>query len=185
MFVIFDFTRKVKVVIYSFFVSLPFKKYKKLCRFRIHGGGNINNPSSIKIGKNVNIGKHALLNCSVTDDITLDIGNSVYIGRYVQINAYKSVVIENDVLISDRVYISDATHNSSNKNLPIKNQGTRFVGVVHIKAGSWIGVGASIMPGVVIGRNAIVGANAVVTRDVADYSIVAGVPAKEIKKNID
>ena len=45
----------------------------------------------------------------------------------------------------------------------------------------WIGHGAVVMPGVVIGDGAVVGANAVVTRDVAPYSVVAGVPARRLK----
>jgi phosphonate metabolism protein (transferase hexapeptide repeat family) len=46
----------------------------------------------------------------------------------------------------------------------------------------WIGHGAVIMPGVTIGNGAVVGANAVVTRDVEPYTIVAGVPAKELRR---
>ena len=57
-----------------------------------------------------------------------------------------------------------------------------FAGEVHIKTGAWIGIGACIMPGVVIGEHSIVAANAVVTKDVPDYSIVGGVPAKVIRE---
>ncbi|TJV70092.1 MAG: antibiotic acetyltransferase, partial [Mesorhizobium sp.] len=46
----------------------------------------------------------------------------------------------------------------------------------------WIGHGAVIMPGVTIGNGAIVGANAVVTRDIAAYAIVAGVPARQLRQ---
>lgn len=49
----------------------------------------------------------------------------------------------------------------------------------------WIGHGAVVMPGVAIGTGAVVGANAVVTRDVAPYEIVAGVPAKRIRRRFD
>jgi acetyltransferase-like isoleucine patch superfamily enzyme len=53
-----------------------------------------------------------------------------------------------------------------------------------IKKNAWIGAGAIILPGVTVGENAIVAAGAVVNKDVADNTIVAGVPAKKIK-NID
>jgi acetyltransferase-like isoleucine patch superfamily enzyme len=51
-----------------------------------------------------------------------------------------------------------------------------------IKKNAWIGAGAIILPGVTVGKNAIVAAGAVVNKDVADNTIVAGVPAKKIKK---
>jgi maltose O-acetyltransferase len=54
------------------------------------------------------------------------------------------------------------------------------VGKIHIKEGAWIGTGAVIQPGVTIGKGAIVGSNAVVTRDVEDFSIMVGVPARKI-----
>ena len=51
-----------------------------------------------------------------------------------------------------------------------------------IKKGAWIGAGASILPGVTVGKYAIVGAGAIVTKDVPDYSVVVGTPAKVVKK---
>ena len=52
---------------------------------------------------------------------------------------------------------------------------------IHIKDGAHIGIGAIIMPGVTIGKGAVIGAGSVVTRDVPDYSVAVGVPAKVIK----
>jgi hypothetical protein len=49
----------------------------------------------------------------------------------------------------------------------------------------WLGINVVVMPGVTIGKGAVVGANSVVTRDVAPYTIVAGVPAKMLKKRLD
>lgn len=56
---------------------------------------------------------------------------------------------------------------------------------VYIGHDTWIGHGATIMPGVKIGNGAVVGSGAVVTKDVDSYTIVAGVPAKPIKKRFD
>ena len=53
---------------------------------------------------------------------------------------------------------------------------------IHIKEGAHIGIGAIIMPGVTIGRGAIIGAGAVVTKDVPDYCVAVGAPAKVIKE---
>ena len=52
---------------------------------------------------------------------------------------------------------------------------------IHIKKGAWIGAGASILPGVTVGRYSIVGAGAVVTKNVPDYAVVVGCPAKVVK----
>lgn len=52
---------------------------------------------------------------------------------------------------------------------------------VLIQKGAWIGAGATILPGISIGKHAIVGAAAVVTKDVPDYAIVVGNPAKVVK----
>lgn len=54
-------------------------------------------------------------------------------------------------------------------------------GKVVIKDGAHIGIGAIIMPGVTIGKGAVIGAGSVVTRDIPDYCVAAGVPAKVIK----
>jgi len=113
---------------------------------------------------------------------SLTIGDRCYIGRFVHINSLQNVTIEPDVLIADRVFISDEDHVYADRHRPIIAQGTRYKGPVLLKSGSWIGEGACILPGVTVGRNAIVGANAVVTKDVPDYTIVAGVPAKILRQ---
>ena len=114
---------------------------------------------------------------------TLRIGDGTYIGRYAQINAWRNVTIGKNVLIADRVFISDADHNYANPDIPIKLQGDAFVGDVTICDGCWLGVGAVILPGVTIGRNAVVAANAVVTNGVPDRTIVGGIPARVISRS--
>lgn len=54
------------------------------------------------------------------------------------------------------------------------------VGKIHVREGAWIGAGAVLQPGVTIGKGAIVGSNTVVTKNVEEFSIVAGVPARKI-----
>jgi len=92
-----------------------------------------------------------------------------------------NVIIEDDVSIGPRVTIITRTHPTSQ----IGNYGrvmSSIPGKVVIKRGAWIGAGAIILPNVTIGERAIVGAGAVVTKDVPPYTVVVGVPAKEIKK---
>ena len=140
----------------------------------------IKNPQSISVGKMVVIREHAWLNCERRNSPTLLIGSGTYIGRFVHINASQSVVIEDDVLIADRVHIADYQHAYSDPSRNIIDQGFTSPEPVMIRSGSWLGVGSVIMPGVSIGRGAIVAANAVVTKHVADFEIVGGVPASVI-----
>jgi acetyltransferase-like isoleucine patch superfamily enzyme len=151
---------------------------------RIKRGAILVCPQLIEVGSAVQIGECAWLNAK--DDqsgnaATLYIGDGTYIGRFVQINAWRSVRIGSNVMIADRVFISDADHNFSDLEIPIVLQGGEFRGPVCLESGCWIGIGAVILPGVTIGRNAVVAANAVVTCDVPAHSVVAGIPARFIK----
>ena len=175
---------KASTLIRSFYFRL-YSGNRLAHGFRLGKNPKIINPLGVKLGKNVNIGENAIINCFINDgDIHLDIKDNIYIGRDVQINAYQSVFIDSDVVIADRVYISDATHNYQDPEMPIINQGTSYEDKVEISSGSWIGINSVILPGVKIGKNAIIAANSVVSKDVPDYSIYGGVPAKLIKKQI-
>ena len=110
------------------------------------------------------------------------ISDEVYIGRFCTMSISSSITIGKNALISDRVYLGDCNHGYDDKTQPISKQQVRFGGCVVIGEGSWIGIGVAIMAGVNIGRNSVVGANSVVTRDVPDYCIVAGNPAKVIRE---
>lgn len=111
------------------------------------------------------------------------IRNNTYIGRYCSIGR--------------RVTISAGMHNTLGlSSSPSLNQGIRYNAaesellkisskrpmLTKIENDVWVGDGAIIMPGVTIGTGAVIAANAVVTRDVAPYTVVGGVPAKLIKE---
>lgn len=151
---------------------------------RLGRGARLVRPELIQVSGGVCLGEQAWLNAK--DDRgdglpTLRIGSDTHIGRFAQINAWRSVNIGANVLIADRVFISDADHNFSNVDVPIGQQGDSFLGAVTLCDGCWIGIGAVILPGVTVGRNAVVAANAVVTRSVPDRTVVGGIPAKFIK----
>lgn len=138
----------------------------------------------ICVGQGVLISEGAWLNAKRTQSgrASLVIGDGTYIGRFAHINSLQDVRIEENVLIADRVFISDEEHIFDDPSRPIIHQGTRFKGPVVLKAGCWIGEGACVLPGVTVGRNAVVAANAVVTKDVPDFAVVAGIPARVIKQ---
>lgn len=117
--------------------------------------------------------------------------NNVYIGKNVTIpsgtilvtnphDSNSKIIIEDDVLFGPNNAVYASTHNYSNPDIPIQEQGYTC-GITTIKKGAWVGINAVILPGITIGRNAVVGANSVVTKDVPDYAVVAGTPAKLIK----
>ncbi|WP_218970350.1 hypothetical protein [Shouchella patagoniensis] len=81
------------------------------------------------------------------------------------------------MLIAPKVNLVTTNHPIS----PSERRATTSKPIV-IKKGAWIGVAATVMPGITIGEHSIVSAGAVVTKDVPNHVIVAGVPAKVIKK---
>lgn len=168
--------------LYTWAVRASFASWGRGARIGRHA--RLDSPHLVSVGEGVSVGEHAWLNAK--DDRgdgapTLVIGQRTYIGRFVQINAWRRVDIGADVMVGDRVFISDADHHFADPGKPIKLQGDHFVGAVTLKDGCWIGIGAVILPGVTIGRNAVVAANAVVTRDVRDRCIAGGNPARIIK----
>lgn len=146
---------------------------------------SINGAKFMTIGSNVYIKSNSWLLAidnqenSNTDKLT--IGAKTYIGRNVHIVALKGVHISKNVLISDNVYLADNYHNFENGNIPYKNQGVGFKKEVLVGEGSWLGENVCVISSQ-IGKQCIIGANSVVTKDIPDYSMAVGSPAKVIKK---
>lgn len=88
--------------------------------------------------------------------------------------------IGDNVMMGPDVTILTHTHNIERTDIPMGLQGS-IVKEVIIGNDVWIGMRSIIMPGVTIGNGAVIGAGAVVTKDVPDYAIVGGVPAKVIR----
>lgn len=85
------------------------------------------------------------------------------------------------MIIAPNVFVTVNNHNFSDISIPVSMQGENEKSV-HIKTGAWIGYGAIILRGVTIGRNSVVAAGAVITKDVPNYTVVGGIPAKVIKR---
>lgn len=88
--------------------------------------------------------------------------------------------IGDNVMMGPDVTILTYTHNIARIDIPMGQQGS-VVKEVTIGNDVWIGMRSIIMPGVKIGNGVVIGAGAVVTKDVPDYAIVGGVPAKIIR----
>lgn len=115
-------------------------------------------PFYTNLGRFIKLGKHVFINhaCSF-----LDMGG---------------IILEDHVLIGPRVNLVTENHPLD----PASRRGMLCKPIL-IKRNAWIGAGATILPGVTIGENSVVAAGAVVNQDVADNTIVGGVPAKLIK----
>jgi len=138
---------------------------------------------NIIIGDNVRIASHTWLSAInfCNQECKLIIENGAIIGHFNHIFATKLIKIEHDVLIADKVYISDNMHNYENVLVPICKQPIKQLSPVIIGSGSWIGENVCII-GSSIGKHCVIGANAVITKDIPDYCVAVGAPAKVIKR---
>ena len=89
------------------------------------------------------------------------------------------VTIGSDTWVAPNAYIVPITHAYKRRDATISEQGVRG-GDITIGEDCWIGINAVISPGVTIGKGAVIGANSVVTKDIPEYSIAVGAPAKVI-----
>jgi acetyltransferase-like isoleucine patch superfamily enzyme len=109
------------------------------------------------------------------------IGDDVWIGQQCFFHSAGGLTIGSRVGIGPGVKIITSYHEEEGRSRPILDSRIAFAPVV-IGDDSDIGVGSVILPGVTIGRGVQVGAGAVVTRDVPDYTVVAGVPARVLRE---
>lgn len=112
----------------------------------------------------------------------LRIGKGSEIGERCRISITNSLDIGEKVLLSPNVYITDCDHEYRDINVPVIDQGIVQRGQnVSIGVGSYIGINAVIVGNVKIGKHCVIGANSVVTKDVPDYCVAVGSPARVIK----
>jgi len=124
------------------------------------------------VGNEVNIYGSAL----IYFPWNLSIGNWSSIGEWALIYNLGPVTIGEKVTISQRAHICSGTHDYTKTDMPLLKP------PIQIKDEVWICADAFVGPGVIVGEGAIVGARAVVVRDVQPWTVVAGNPAREVKK---
>lgn len=191
--------------------GLGFLLRKKTFRllFRKVGGGMIlgrnvviRHGRAITLGNNVTIDDNCLVDGRGSDAEGVVFDDGVIINRNCMIQAKagpitigaRSTLGSNSVLVSlagvhigeavmiaGGVYISAGAYRTDAADTPIMDQAAYSKGPIRIGDNVWIGTGAILLDGVSVGRGAVIGAGAVVTRDVPERSVVAGVPAKVIR----
>lgn len=169
--------------------------YHPILTIKLGGGKNlilgkkirINTTRYLEIGNNVTICNNARL--LFVDaykggkyDPKVSIGDNVFITYNFTLMAAAPIKIHDHVLIASDVMISSENH-GMNPEVSKSYADTPLDGkTVEIGEGCWLGEKSMIMPGVVLGKRCIVAAGAVVTKSFPDYCLLAGVPARCIKK---
>jgi acetyltransferase-like isoleucine patch superfamily enzyme len=108
------------------------------------------------------------------------IGAKSVLGQECTISSFQHVSIGRECIVADRVMLIDFDHGVVEVERPIREQGI-YKRDVRVGNNVWMGYGACILRGVTIGDNAIVGTSSVVTKDVPDNAVVAGIPAQVLR----
>jgi acetyltransferase-like isoleucine patch superfamily enzyme len=157
--------------------------------YRLPHGPGRHVSRQIILGKGAFIGRHAWININSTR-ARFRIGDGTVIGNDLTVTCGEQVEIGSGVLLSGRVSLLDQLHDydewlapqlAGDPSPPHFSWAMTEARPVRIGAGSWLGIGVAVLPGVTIGEGCVVGANAVVTSDLPDYSIAVGVPARILR----
>ena len=134
--------------------------------------------SGLEIGSGTLLSRETILVCK---EAGIRIGERVNFGVRCTVSSVGGVEIGDETLFAGGCYVGGGRYRLADRERSIASQGSYSEGPVTIGAGAWIGAHAVILDGVRVGRGAVVAAGAVVTKDVADFTIVAGVPARELR----
>ena len=115
------------------------------------------------------------------ENITILQGAVIGEGCFLVAGEYSILEIGRDVLLAPNVHVNTTSHKYKDRDKTIKEQGGDECGTV-ICDDCWIGTGAVVLHGVLLGTGSVVGANSVVTKSVEPFSVVAGNPAVLIKE---
>lgn len=153
----------------------------------VYPQGAIYNERYIRIGQGTVFGPY----CSVVagmapgqempTDPVVRVGDRCLIGRGSHIVGHWSIEIGDDIQTGPYVYITDQNHTYADPDQPVGRQWP-VESAVRIGSGSWLGANVVVLPGTDIGRNVVVAAGAVVRGVVEDHCVVAGVPARAIRR---
>jgi len=130
--------------------------------------------AGIRIGSGVFVGRNTILSCKNGD---IELGDRANIGFNCEVFSASRVVLGADTLLAAYCYVVGGDHDAADLSKSVLAQGRTSAGV-EIGDGVWMGSGAKVLDGVVVGPHAIIGAQAVVRESVPAYAVAAGVPAR-------
>ena len=176
--------------------------FKKVGKGVIFGKSvTIRNPHKIVIGNNVIIDENVMLDAKGTNNKGILLENGVFLGRNTilsckngdiilkenvnigfncEVYSLNKVEIGENTLIAAYTYIIGGGHSSEDADTPFRDQEKHAKGI-KIGKNVWLGAKSVIMDGCSVGDNSIIGAGAIVTKDVPEYSVAVGMPAKVMK----
>ena len=149
--------------------------------------GTVYNERYVSVGAGTMIGPYVSLSAGMAPgqemltSPVVRIGDRCVIGRGSHIVGHWSIDIGDDVQTGPYVYITDQNHSYEEPDEPIGRQPPVEAGV-SIGAGSWLGAHTVVLPGAQVGRHVVVAAGAVVRGQVPDHCVVAGVPARVVRR---
>ena len=177
--------------------------FKKAGRGVIYGRGLVlRHPGNISLGENVSLDDDVLLDASGAGEKGITLGDGVIVSRNCVLqgktgplfigdrtdigcncifSSVSGIEIGASTLIAAHCYIGGGQYRSDRMDIPMMDQGTYSTGPVILGEDVWLGAGVIVLDGVRIGKGSIVGAGSVVTREIPEYSIAVGVPAKVVK----
>ncbi len=163
----------------------PFYKFKY--RLKVKGWiyigkqTKIVNPKHVHLSDGVQIAPYCLI-CP-HQDANIFLEKNVTIGMFSRVACINEIKFGSDIITGPNVFISDYNHKYTNVDLPISKQGnTGFGNKVYIGDETWIGTNVIICGNVKIGKHVVIGAGSFVNKDIPDYCVAVGNPAKVIKK---
>ena len=182
-----------KLILLSFiFYKLKTQIFYKLFFAKMGTGSIIKSPiflknvRNISIGNNVFIINHARIECVTQKDLqiftpNLIIEDGVSFEQRCHITVAGELIICKNTIASFDVMITDIDHEYKNLTLPVAQQPLK-ISKTHIGENCFIGSGAKIQAGTILGRHCVIGTNAVVRGTFPDYSVIVGIPAKIVKR---
>lgn len=141
----------------------------------------------LQVGRNVNIGKNAIIICSgvlANKGTGIVVGNNTAIGAQCFLGGQGGIEIGDDVIFGPGVRVFSENHNFSDPEIPIRLQGENRHGV-KIGNNCWIGSGATILDGVSIGSGCVIAANSLVLKDIPDNTVYYNKISPVIKNRLE